>query len=194
MTNPVKNEEALVVKFTETVSTLALLNIYWVLSALLVLPIFSATEAVFYCLNRHVETRETKFGRVFFSYVKNNLFSSLKRQGLPILVLLIAILDTLVIYNLPTTSALRSLLLGVFIVLSLLICFIFMYQLAYLFSSNRKGQSVKARFLQALYAVIRYPQYSFSLVLVLLTYTLIALYFVPMLIFFSLSFPAYCFT
>lgn len=197
MTNPVQNEDAVVVKFTETVSTLALLNIYWLVSALLVVPLFAATEAVFYCMNRYVKDRETRFGHTFFSYVKRNLFSSFKRQVLPVMVLIVAFMDTLVIYFMPIDSVIRSLLLGIFLILTLLVFMLFMYQLVFLFSEDSASKPLKrlkARVVQAYVTVIRYPQYTFTLILILFVYLLISLYFVPMLFFFGLSFPAYCFT
>jgi len=194
MTDPAKNEEAVVVKFTETVSTLALLNTYWLVSALFILPLFSATEALFYCVKRHVDTRETGLSRVFFTYVKDNLFKSLKRQVLPLLVLSVTFLDTLVIYTLPLEPVLRSLLLGIFLLLSLLAYSLFMYQLVILFSEGKHTQTLKNRVIKSFFAVVRYPQYSLSLLLILTVYVLTGLYFVPMLIFFGLSFPAYCYT
>ena len=193
MTEPVKNEEALVVKVTETVSTMALLNLYWLVSSLLIVPIFSATEALFYCVNQHVTDRKTGFFKEYFGYVKANMITSMKRQSVPFLILLIVIVDTVVIFMMPAESLLKSLGIGMFSVLSVLVYFIFMYQLAYLFFKNRKDL-LKKRVLAALYTVLRYPQYTVGMILVLIVYVLLSLYFVPMLIFFGLSFPAYCFT
>lgn len=193
MADPARDEEAWVVKVTETVSTLALLNLYWLISSLLIVPAFAATEALFHCVHEHVENRRSGLGREFFSYVKTNLISSFKRQIIPILVLLLVLLDTVVIYFMPSDSLLKSVGLGMFLIISILIYFIFMYQLAILFSDTKK-EALKWRALQSFYTVLSYPQYTGALVLILITYVLLSLYFVPLFFFFGLSFPAYCFT
>ncbi|GEK90583.1 DUF624 domain-containing protein [Alkalibacterium kapii] len=189
-----KNEKAVVVKFTETFSTLAVLNVYWLFCALFILPLFSATEAVFYCINKYMEEGETEFRQIFFHYVKSNWFKSFKRHILPFMILLVTILDALVIYFSPMHGAMRSLMLGIFLLMSILAFFLFMYQLSVMLLDNGTEKTMKYRMLKALFIIMRYPHYTLALFLTLFVYLLIALYFVPMLIFFVVSFPAYCFT
>jgi len=183
--------QSVVVTFTEYVSGLAQLNVLWLLSSLLILPLFAATEAVFYCVTLLIKQEPFPIWKTFKNYVKANLWSSIGR-GAPFFILgLVMLVDAFVISVMPDTNTIRPFLMGALIVLSIVFLFLFFYH--HVAVIDRKD-TLKKRVLTALIYTGRYPLYSLGLVAVLLSQVLLSLYFVPLLFFFSLSFPAFCFT
>lgn len=179
-----------VVTFTEYFSQLALLNVLWVLSVLLIFPLLAGTEAVFYCVSKMVNKETFSISSTFYTYVKENMWKSVKRVLPYVILFLILLVDGLIVFSMPETSVWRSLLSGSLISVSLLLFFLFFYHQTYFFSTNHR---LKNRLLLSLYSIFRYPHYTVGITLLLLGQLALSLYFVPLFFFFSLSFPAFYF-
>lgn len=179
-----------VVTFTEYFSQLALLNVLWVLSAILIFPLLAGTEAVFHCVSKIVNKETFSLSATFYQYVKENLWKSVKRMLPYFILFLILIIDGLTVFSMPDTSVWRSLLIGSLISVSLLVFYVFFYHQTYFFST---GHKLKNRLLLSLYSIFRYPHYTAGIALLLLGQIALSLYFIPLFFFFSLSFPAFYF-
>lgn len=186
-----ERDKSIVVTFTTYFSGLAQLNVLWLLSSLLILPLFAATEAVFYCVTLFIKQIPFPIGKTFKDYVKANLWSSIGR-GAPFFILfLVMLVDAFVLVIMPNTNTIRPFLMGALIVLSIVFLFLFFFHHVAVID---KKDSLKERVIAAMSCIGRYPFYSLGLVAVLLSQVLLSLYFVPLFFFFSLSFPAFCFT
>ena len=179
-----------VVTFTEYFSQLALLNLLWVLSAVLIFPIFAGTEAVFHCVSKMGDKEIVSLSSTFYQYVKENLWQSVKRVLLYFILFAILMMDGLIVLSMPETSVWRSLLMGSLIIVSLLLFYLFFYHQTYFFST---GHPLKNRLLLSLYSIFRYPHYTLGITLLLIGQLALSLYFIPLFFFFSLSFPAFYF-
>lgn len=184
-----RNKSAIVV-FTEYFSFLALINLLWLLASILIVPVFAATEAVFHCISRKMGGSSFKLKAEFVSYLETNIWSSYKR-GAPFgLLLIILIIDAIIVFQMPQELALRSVLLGALIVLSVLFLYVFFYSYARLVT---REECLKERLVLSLRNTIKYPHYSLGLLLMMAVQVGLSLYFVPLFLFFTLSFPAFLF-
>lgn len=179
-----------IVVFTEYFSFLALINILWLLASILIVPVFAATEAVFYCISKKIGGSSFKLKAEFVSYLETNIWSSYKRGAPFALLLVILIIDAIIVFQMPQNLALRSILMGALIVLSILFLFLFFYSYARMII---REEPLKDRVVFSLRNTIRYPHYSLGLLLMMAVQVGLSLYFVPLFIFFTLSFPAFLF-
>ncbi|GEN50446.1 DUF624 domain-containing protein [Alkalibacterium pelagium] len=186
----VEGDKSAIVVFTEYFSFLALINLLWLLASILIVPVFAATEAVFHCISRKISGSSFKLKAEFVSYLETNIWSSYKRGAPFALLLIILIIDAIIVFQMPQELALRSILLGAIIVLSILFLFLFFYSYARLVI---REESLKERLVLSLRNTIKYPHYSLGLLLMMGVQVGLSLYFVPLFFFFTLSFPAFLF-
>lgn len=186
----VEGDKSAIVVFTEYFSFLALINLLWLLGSILIIPVFAATEALFHCINKKIGGSSFKLKAEFVSYLETNIWSSYKRGAPFALLLVILIIDAIIVLQMPQELALRSILLGALIVLSILFLFLFFYSYARLVI---REEPLKERIIYSLRNTIKYPHYSLGLLLMMTVQIGLSLYFVPLFLFFSLSFPAFLF-
>lgn len=184
------DEKSVAVMFTDYFSFLAVLNLMWVLTSLLIIPISASTEAVFRCINKKLRDEKVNWKKDYFEYVKKNIWSSIKRGWAFFLVFLILILDGVILFQMPENSNIRSLFAGALVIISILFVFIFFYYYAFLTITTSQ---VKERLIISLIYSVRYPHYSIGILIILIAQIGLSLYFVPLLFFFSISFPAFLF-
>lgn len=184
------DEKSVAVMFADYFSFLAVLNLMWVLTSLLIIPISASTEAVFRCINKKLRDEKVNWKKDYFEYVKKNIWSSIKRGWAFFLVFLILIMDGLILFQMPENSNIRSLFAGALVIISILFVFIFFYYYAFLTITTSQ---VKERLIISLIYSVRYPHYSIGILIILIAQIGLSLYFVPLLFFFSMSFPAFLF-
>lgn len=184
------DEKSVAVMFADYFSFLAVLNLMWVLTSLLIIPISASTEAVFRCINKKLRDEKVNWKKDYFEYVKKNIWSSIKRGWAFFLVFLILIMDGLILFQMPENSNIRSLFAGALVIISILFVFIFFYYYSFLTITTSR---VKERLIISLIYSVRYPHYSIGILIILIAQIGLSLYFVPLLFFFSMSFPAFLF-
>ncbi|MCC5895680.1 MAG: DUF624 domain-containing protein [Alkalibacterium sp.] len=188
--NREEKTSALVV-FTEYFSFLAVLNLLWVLTSLLIIPIFASTEAVFYCINKRIRQEKVSWKIDYIGYVKANIWGSMKRGWVFLFIGLVLVADGLILFLMPEEMIVRPFLLGALFIFSLLFIFIIFYFYTLLVHTH---YSFKTRVVYSFIYSIRFPHYSIGIVLLLTAQLIVSLFFVPLFVFFGLSFPALLFT
>lgn len=185
-----KEPKSAIVVFTDYFSFLAVLNSLWILSSLLVFPIFSATEAVFYCISKKLMGRTVSWRLDYMGYVKNNMWISFKR-GWPFLIIFtLLIVDGMILIQMPDDLIIRPILMGALAVLSVLTLFICFYSYSYLVMTHLNARQ---RIMKSFLTTIKQPHYSAGIVIILIAQLGLSLFFVPLFFFFSLSFPVFLF-
>lgn len=156
--------------FCGKVGDLIILNTLWLLCCIPVITIVPATAALYYCTMKIVRGEETYIARMFFHSLKQNL-----KQGI-VMSLIFAILavflyvDFQICFNLEGT--LGSVLLTIFVILTVLVVMIYTYAVPLLaqFDNTTKG-TLKNALAMSLY------YFTSTFVMVILNVLPVAFYF-----------------